>query len=72
MPQDRQGARIGTNCVQQTPHTPNPPWLYPLAGPMIDETHEELFHFADTLLRHGTDVEGSVGQGVGRSEIGPS
>ena len=28
---------------------------------MIDDTHEALFHLADTLLRHGTVVEGNVG-----------
>ena len=77
MPQYRKGARIGTNCVRRTLHTPNPPWLYPLAGPVIDETHEALFHLTNTLLRHGTDVEGSVGKGVGRyescpSQVGPS
>ena len=58
--------------MRRTPRTPNPPWLYPLAGPVIDETHEELFNLADTFLRHGTDVEGSVGKWVGRSETGPS
>ena len=40
--------------------------------PLIDETHEALFHLEDALLRHGTNVEGSVGQGVGRSKTGPS
>ena len=39
---------------------------------MIDDTHEALFHLADTLLRHGTVVEGNVGQGVGTSKTGPS
>ena len=29
--------------------------------------HEELFDLVDTLLRHGTTVEGNVGQGVGTS-----
>ena len=72
MTQDRQGARIGTNCVRQTPHTPNPPWLYPPVGPVIDDTHEALFHLADTLLRHGTVVEGNLGQGAGPSRVGPS
>ena len=27
---------------------------------------------ADTLLQHGTDVQGNVGQGVGTSKAGPS
>ena len=31
---------------------------------MIDDTHEALFHLADTLLRHGTVVEGNVGIGA--------
>ena len=50
IPQDRKGVRIGTNCVRQTPCTPNPHWLYPLVGPVINETHKELFHLEDTLL----------------------
>ena len=50
MPQDRKGAKIGTNCVRRTLRTPNPRWLYPLPGPVIDETHEALFHLEDTLL----------------------
>ena len=41
-------------------------------GPIIDETQEALFNLADTLLQHGTDVQGNVGQGVGTSEAGPS
>ena len=39
---------------------------------MIDDTHEALFHLADTLLRPGTTVEENVGQGVGTSETSPS
>ena len=30
-----------------------------------------LFDLADTLLQHGTAVQGNVGQGVGTSEAGP-
>ena len=48
------------------------PLLYPLVGPVIDDRHEALFYLVDTLLQHGSDVEGNVGQGVGRSDTGPS
>ena len=67
MPQDREGARTDPNCVPHPPHTPKPPRLYPPAGLVIDETQDAIFHLVDTLLRHGTDVEGNVGQGVGTS-----
>ena len=46
-------------------HT-KPPRLYPHAGIFIDDTHEALFDLENMLLRHGTVVEGNVGQGVGK------
>ena len=72
MPQDRERARTDPNCVPCPPRTPKPPRVYPPAGPGIYDTHDALFHLADTLLRHGTTVEGNVGQGVGTSKAGPS
>ena len=72
MPQDREGARTDLNRVTCPPRTPKPPWVYPLAGPVIDDTQEALFDLEDTLLQHGTVVQGNVGQGVGTSEAGPS
>ena len=39
---------------------------------MIEDTQEALFDLADTLLQHGTDVQGNVGQGVGTSKADPS
>ena len=39
---------------------------------MIEDTHEALFDLAYTLLQHGTDVQGNVGQGVGTSKAIPS
>ena len=39
---------------------------------MINDTHEVLFDLEDTLLQHGTVVQGNIGQGVGTSEAGPS
>ena len=39
---------------------------------MIEDTQEALFDLADTLLQHGTDVQGNVGQGVGTSKAYPS
>ena len=45
--------------------------LHPRAGPMIDDTHGDLFDLEDTLLRHGTVVEGNVRKGVRSSEAGP-
>ena len=38
MPQDRQGSRTDPNRVPQPPRRPKPPWVYPPAGPMIDDT----------------------------------
>ena len=52
-------------------HT-KPPWVCPPTGPMIDDTQEALFDLADTLLHHGADVQGNVGQGVGTSDDGLS
>ena len=72
MPQDREGSRMDPNHVPHPPRTPKPPQLYPPAGPVIEDTHEALFDLADTLLQHGTDVQGNVGQGVGTSEADPS
>ena len=37
---------------------------------MISDTHEELLDLEDTLLRHGTHIEGNVGQGVSTSGVG--
>ena len=61
MLQDREGARINPNRVSFPPCTPKPPQIYPLAGSMIEDTHEALFDLEDTLLQHGTDVQGNVG-----------
>ena len=47
--------------------TLTPPHLYPPASHVIEDTQEALFDLENTLLRHGTDVEGNVGQGVGTS-----
>ena len=69
MPQDREGARIDPNHV---PRTPKPPQLYPPTGHVIDNTQEALFDFSDTLLQHGTVVQGNVGQGVVTFEAGSS
>ena len=38
---------------------------------MIDDTYEALFDLEDTLLQHGTVVQGNVGQGVGTFEVIP-
>ena len=72
MPQDREGARMNPNRVPHPPHTPKLPRLYPPAGPMIEDTQEALFDLADTLLQHGTDVQGNVDQGAGTSKASPS
>ena len=72
MPQYREGAKTDPNRVPCPPRTPKPPQLYPLASPVIEDTQEALFDLADTLLQHGTDVQGNVGQGVGTSKVDPS
>ena len=72
MPQDREGARTDPNYVPHPPHTPKPPRVFPHAGPVIEYTEEALFDMADTLLEHGTDVQGNVDQGAGTSMTGPS
>ena len=72
MPQDREGARIDPNHVPHPPRTPKTPWLYPPTGLVIKDIEEALFELEDTLLQHGTDVQGNVGQGVGTSKAGPS
>ena len=72
MPQDREGARIDPNRVPHPPHTPNIPWVYPFVGPVIDDTQEALFDLVDTLIQHGTTIQGNVGQGVGTSKATPS
>ena len=69
MPQDREGAKIDPNCVSHPPRTPKPPRVYPPTGPIIEYTQEALFDMVDTLLEHGTDVQGNVGQGVGSFEV---
>ena len=71
MPQDREWARTDPNHVPCPPHTPKPPWLYPPRGPVIEDTQEALFDLADTLLQHGTNFQGNVGQGVGTSKADP-
>ena len=55
MPQDREGARTDPNYVPCPPCIPKPPRVYPLAGPVNDDTQEALFDLADTLLQHGTE-----------------
>ena len=72
MPQDKEGYRMDPNHVPCPSRTPKHPCLYPPMGPMIEDTHEALFDLANTLLQHGTDVQGNVGQGVGTSKAGPS
>ena len=72
MPQDREGVRTDPNHVPRPPRTPKPHWVYPPAGPLIEYTHEALFDMADTLLEHGTDVQGNVDQGASTSIAGPS
>ena len=67
-----EGAKTDPNCVPCPPCTPKPPWLYPPAGLVIEDTHEALFDLEDTLLQHGTDVQGNVGQGAGTSKASPS
>ena len=70
MPQDREGARTDPSYVLCPPRTPKPPRVYPPAGPIIEYTQEALFHMADTLLEHGTDVQGNADQGAGTSTAG--
>ena len=72
MPQDREGARMDPNHVTCPPCTPKPPWLYPPAAPMIEDTQEALFDLVDTLLQPGTDVQGNVDQGASTSKAVPS
>ena len=72
MSQYREGAKTDPNHVPCPPHPPKPPRVYPPAGPVIEYTEEALFDMADTLLQHGTDVQGNVDQGVGTSKAGPS
>ena len=72
MPKDREGARTDPNRVPRHPRTPKIPWVYPLVGLVIDDTHEALFDLEDTLLQHGTVVQGNVGQGIGTFEAVPS
>ena len=72
IPQDREGAKTDPNRVPGPPCTPKPPRVYPLVGPMIDDTQEALFDLEDTLLQHGTVVQENVGQVVGTYEAGPS
>ena len=38
MPRDREGDRIDPNYVALPSRTPKPPWVYPPAGPVIDDT----------------------------------
>ena len=72
MPQYRSGARMDPNHVPHPPRTPKPPRLYPRTSLVIEDTQEALFDLADTLLQHGTNVQGNVDQGVGTSKVGPS
>ena len=68
MPQNREGSRTDPNYVPRAPRPPKPPWVFPPVGPVIDDTHAALLDMEDTLLRHGTNVEGNVGT----SEAGTS
>ena len=72
IPQDREGTRTDPNYVPCPPHTPKPHQVYPPAGPVIDDTQEALFDLPDTLLQHGTVVQGNVGQGVSTSKADPT
>ena len=54
------------------PRIPKPPQLDPPTDLTIEDTHEALFDLAYTLVQHGTDFQGNVGQGVGTSKVGPS
>ena len=72
MPQDREGARTDPNHVPRPPRTPKPPRVYPPTGPVIEYTQEALLDMAETLLEHGTDVQGNVDQGDGTFKVGPS
>ena len=38
MPQDMEGVRTDPDHVPHPPRTAKPPWVYPLAGPVIDDT----------------------------------
>ena len=72
MPQDREGAKTDPNHVPHPPRTPKTPRVYPPASPIIEDTQKALFDMADTLLQHGTNVEGNVDQGAGTSKACPS
>ena len=72
MPQDREGARTDPNRVPCPRCTPKPPWVYPPVGLVNENTQEALLDMVDTLLQHGTDVQGNVDQGAGTSKVGPS
>ena len=71
MPQDREGGKTDPNHVPRPPRTPKPPRLYAPVDLVIKDTQEALFDLADTLLQHGTVVQGNVGQGVGTSKASP-
>ena len=72
MPQDREGARMDPNRVPHPPCTLKSSRLYPPMSPVIEDTQEALFDLADTLLQHGTNVQGNVDQGVGTYKADPS
>ena len=72
MPQNREGDRTYPNRVPRPPCTPKPPRVYPPIGPAIEYTQEALFDMTNTLLEHGTDVQGNVDQGACTSTVGPS
>ena len=72
MPQDREGARTSPNHVPCPPCTQKTPQVYPFVLPMIEDTQEALFDLKDTMLPHGTVIQGNVGQGVGTSKADPS
>ena len=57
---------ILTECHTKTPR------VYPPVGPIIYDTQEALFNLGDTLLHHGTAIQGNVGQGFRTSKVGPS
>ena len=54
------------------PRTPKPPQVYPPISVVIDDIHDDIIDLGDTLLQHGTVVQGNVGQGIGTYEAGPS
>ena len=65
IPEYSEGDMTDPNHVPRPTCTQKPPRVYPPTSAVIDDTQEALFHLEDTLLQHGTVVQGNVGQGVG-------